>query len=78
MLSRGWSDYPSPGDTLALFSPFRDASSVEAQKKQRERKRWAWETWNSLEKVWQAGKLINFLVFLHDGRCVTLLCYSLY
>lgn len=71
MLSKGWSDYPEPRNSFALFSPFNgDMEARDIERRKKERKRWVWETWNKAEQVWAFGKLINFLVFLYDGRSV--------
>jgi len=62
MLVRGWSDYPRA----------RSLSRDPARRK-RELKRIAWDTLVSVENFWQTAKLVNFLLFLYNGRYPTLL-----
>lgn len=69
MLANGWADYPMPKSSLALFLPKRASeSSRDFERRKRERKRWAWNVYSRFEKIWAAARLLNFLVFLYNGR----------
>lgn len=65
MLSVGWSDQPSAPIT-SLVRPANSPS--QAARKRQHLKRLAWDLINRSEQIWQTLGLINFLVFLYDGR----------
>lgn len=68
MLVNGWPDYPAPNSLLAVL---RNKSPA---RRRRELKRLGWDALMQFEKLLTASKLINFLLFLYNGRYVTSPC----
>lgn len=79
MLSSSWSDEPLPRTWLSLVNPARLTKKRRLEEDgllQAEWKRVAWELTNIGERLGAIAGLVNFLVFLHDGRCVTKACHG--
>ena len=80
MLSSSWSDYPLPQSYFSLLNLRRlsaarhraDTLSPSRTTLPSEWKRLIWESTRLSEKVGQIAGLINFLVFLYDGRYRTM------
>jgi peroxin-2 len=77
MLSSSWSDEPLPRNWFSLIDPrraFIRQSSRRSEEQEeggrwgREWKRVIWEGLRVSEKVIALADLVNFLVFLYDGR----------
>jgi peroxin-2 len=81
MLVNGWPDYPTPPSVLpwrftsssgvgqAIGVLFPKLSSTKARRN-RELRRFAWDSLIRMEKLLAFSSLINFLCFLYNGRCV--------
>lgn len=76
MLSSSWSDYPLPSSFFSLLNLRRltasrrraDTLSPSRTTLSNEWKRLVWESTRFSEKIGQILGLVNFLVFLYDGR----------
>ena len=76
MLSSSWSDYPLPSSFFSLLNLRRltvsrrraDTLSPFRTTLLNEWKRLVWESTRFSEKIGQILGLVNFLVFLYDGR----------
>lgn len=71
MLSSYWSDEPLPRSWFSLIDPRRLAKRRRVEEDgllAAEWKRVAWEVLNVGEKLGAIAGLVNFLVFLYDGR----------
>ena len=66
MLVNGWPDYPRSNGIVRLFQLSR-------ARRRRELRRLLWDLLTRLEQIWTSMKLVNFLLFLYDGKYPTLL-----
>ena len=66
MLVNGWPDYPRSSSLTRLFH-------LTPARRRRELRRLLWDALTRIEKGWASLKLINFLLFLYDGRYPTIL-----
>jgi peroxin-2 len=68
MLSQGWADYLLPDSWLSILLPWKKGARRPGART-RYLKRLVWEVTAKWDQLSSAAKLINFLVFLYNGRC---------